>query len=103
MQKLSKKILPQTPDGKQARAEHPSDYHSQLEDIPELETEKENWEEGQFEDAELIDHHNTTEKSDRIHCDYAEKVTDQEYRPYHGTTQGLEYQITELEYYNSDT
>ena len=39
------------------RAEHPSDYRSQLEDIPELETDEENWEEGQFVDADLIDHH----------------------------------------------
>ena len=32
-----------------------------------------------------------------------EKVTDQAYIPYHSTTQGLEYQIPEPEYYNSDT
>ena len=77
-----------------------------MEDIPELEDNEENWEEGQFEDTELIDHHNTTEESDRIHRKYSahfEKVTDQEYSPYHSTTQGLEYQIPEPEYYNSDT
>ena len=33
----------------QQRAEHPSDYHPQLDDIPELETDKENWDERQFE------------------------------------------------------
>ena len=33
-------------DTKQPRAEHPSDYRPQLEDIPELEDDKENWEEG---------------------------------------------------------
>ena len=46
------------------RAEHPNDYRPQLEDIPELETDEENWEEGQFVDVDLIDHHNTTEESD---------------------------------------
>ena len=54
-----------------SRAEYPSDYHPQLEDIPELETDKENWEEGQFVDADLIDHHNTTEESERIHHEYS--------------------------------
>ena len=50
----------------QHRAEHPSDYHPQLEDIPELETDEENWDEGQFDDAELLYNHNSTEESDRI-------------------------------------
>ena len=36
----------------------------ELEDIPELE--EEDWEEGQFADADLIDCHNTTHKSDRL-------------------------------------
>ena len=77
-----------------------------MEDIPELEDEKENWEEGQFVDADLIDHHNTTKESDKIHHEYSthfEKVTKQAYSSYHSTTQGLEYQIPEPEYYNSDT
>ena len=93
-------------DDKQPRAEHPSDYRPQLEDILELEDNEENWEEGQFTDTDLIDHYNTTEESDRIHHKYSahfEKVTDQAYSPYHSTTQGLEYQIPEPEYYNSDT
>ena len=93
-------------DDMHPRAENPSDYHSQLEDIPELEDEEEKWEEAQFADADLIDHHNTTEESDRICHKYSahfEKVTDQEYNPYHSTTQGLEYQIPEPKYYNSDT
>ena len=93
-------------DTEQPRAEHPSDYRPQLEDIPELEDDEENWEEGQFMDADFIDHHNTTEESDRIHCEYSahfEKVTEQGYSPYHNTTLGLEYQIPEPEYYNSDT
>ena len=91
---------------KQPRAEHPSNYRPQLEDIPELKTHKENWEEGQFEDVELIDHHNTTEESDRIHREYSahfKKVTDHEYSPYHSTTQGFEYQIPGPDHYNADT
>ena len=90
---------------KQPRAEHPSDYCPQLEDIPELETDEENWDDGQFDDMELLDHHNSTEESDRICCEYSayfEKVEDQEYSPYH-TTQGIEYQIPELDYYHADT
>ena len=88
------------------RAEHPSDYHPQLEDIPELETDEKNWEEGQFNGVDLINHHNTTEESDRIRREYSahfEKVTEQKYSPYHGTTSGFKYQIPKPEYYNSDT
>ena len=51
-------------DTEQPRTEHPNDYRPQLEDIPELEDDEENWEEGQFVDADFIDHHNTTEESD---------------------------------------
>ena len=85
-------------DVEQPRAEHPSDYRPQLEDIPELEDGKENWEEDQFVDTDLIDHHNTTEESDRIHHEYSahfEKVTEQGYSPYHSRTPSLEYQIPE--------
>ena len=90
----------------QPRAEHPSDYRPQLEDIPELEDSEENWEEGQFANADFIDYHNTTEESDRIRREYSahfEKVTEQGYSPYHSTMPGLEYQIPEHKYYNSDT
>ena len=83
------------------QAEHPSDYHPQLEDIPELETDKENWDNGQFDDAELLYNHNSTEESDRIRCEhsaYFEKVKDQQYSPYH-TAQGIEYHIPEPDYY----
>ena len=93
-------------DVEQPRAEHPSNCQPQLEDIPELEDDKENLEEGQFADADLIDHHNTTEESDRIHHEYSahfEKVTEQGYSLYHSTTSGSEYQIPEPEYYNSNT
>ena len=67
---------------KQQQAEHPSDYCPQLEDIPKLETDKENWDDSQFDDAELLYNHNSTEESDRIHCEYSayfEKVGDQQY------------------------
>ena len=89
----------------QARAEHPSNYRPQLEDIPELETDEENWDNGQFDDVELFNCHNSTEESDRIHHEYSaysEKVEDQEYSPYH-TTQGVEYQILEPDYYHTNT
>ena len=43
----------------------------QLEDIPELETDKENWDDGQYDDAELLYNHNSTEESDRICCKYS--------------------------------
>ena len=93
-------------DTEQPRTEHPNDYRPQLEDIPELEDDEENWEEGQFADADFIDHHNTTEESDRIHREYSahfEKVTDQGYRSHNSRMPGLEYQIPEPEYYNSNT
>ena len=64
----------------QPRAEYSNNYRPQLEDIPEFEDDEENWEEGQYVDADFIDHHNTTEESDRICHKYSahfEKVTDQ--------------------------
>ena len=48
----------------QPREEYLSHYRPQLENIPELEDDDENWEEGQFADADFIDDHNTTEESD---------------------------------------
>ena len=66
-------------NAEQQQTEHPSDYHPQLEDILELETDEENWDNGQFDDAELLYNHNSTEESDRIHCEYSayfEKVKD---------------------------
>ena len=89
----------------QQQAEHPSDYCPQLEDIPELETDKENWDNGQFDDAELFYNHNSTEESYRIHCEYSayfEKVEDQEYSPYH-TAQGVKYHISEPDHYHAST
>ena len=82
----------------------PSDYHPQLDDIPELETDEENWDEGQFDDAELLYNHNSTEESDRICCEYSahfEKVEEQQYSPYH-TVQGIKYMIPEPDYYHSN-
>ena len=57
-------------------------------------------------DTDFIDHHNTTEESDRIRCEYSahfEKVTDQGYSLYNSTMPGLEYHNPEPEYNNSDT
>ena len=85
--------------------EHPSNYCPQLEDIPELETDGENWDDGQFDDAELLYNHNSTEESNRICREYSayfEKVKDQEYSPYH-TVEGIEYLIPELDYYHANT
>ena len=90
---------------KQQRAEHPSKYHPQFEDIPKLETDEGNWDKGQFDDAELIYNHNSTEESDRIRCEYSayfEKVEDQEYSPCH-TVQGVQYYIPEPDYYYTNT
>ena len=93
-------------DTEQPREENPDHYRPKLEDIPELEDDKENWEEGQYLDADFIDHHNTTEESDRIcheYSTYFKKATDQEYSSHNNRMPGLEYQIPEPEYYNSDT
>ena len=56
-------------------------YCPQLEDIPELEIDEENWDNGQFDDAELLYNHNSTEERNRIRREYSayfEKVKDQE-------------------------
>ena len=56
---------------------------------------EENWDDGQFDDTELLYNHNSTEESDRICHEYSvyfEKVEDQEYSPYH-TVQGVKYHI----------
>ena len=87
-----------------SKSEHPSDYHPQLEDIPELETDEENWDDGQFDDAELLNNHNSTEESNRIHCEYSahfQKVEDQQYSPYQ-MAQGVEYHIPEPDYYHNN-
>ena len=49
----------------------PSYYHPKLEDIPELETDEENWDDSQFDDAELLYNHNSTEESNRICREYS--------------------------------
>ena len=48
----------------QSREQYQNSQRSQLEDIWELENK--DWEDGQFADADLIDHHNTTTESDQI-------------------------------------
>ena len=93
-------------DTEQPREKYLNNYRPQLEDIPELEDDKENWEEGQFADVDFTDHHNTTEESDRICHEYSahfKKVTDQGYSSQNNRTPGLEYYIPKPEYYNSDT
>ena len=63
-------------DAEQFR-EHKNSQRSQLEDIPELEDE--DWEDRQFADADLIDHHNTKTESNHIQQEYSaqfEKSTD---------------------------
>ena len=89
----------------QPQVEHPSDYCPQLKDIPELETDEENWDDGQFDDAELLYNHNSTEENNRICREYSayfEKAEDQEYSPYN-TAQGVKYHIPELDYYHTNT
>ena len=49
-------------DTEQSREQYQNSQRSQLDDTPELEDE--DWEDGQFMDADLIDHHNTTTESD---------------------------------------
>ena len=49
-------------DAEQFREQHKNSQRPQLEDKPELEDE--DWEDGQFADADLIDHHNTKTESD---------------------------------------
>ena len=93
-------------DTEQPREEYPNHYKPQLEDIPELEDDKENWEEGQFVDADFIDYHSTTGGSDRICHKYSahfKKVTDQGYSSQNNRMPGFEYYIPEPEYYNLDT
>ena len=79
-------------DAEQSREQYQNNHRSQLEDIPELEDEDEDWEDGQFMDVDLIDHHNTTTESDQIHQEYSThfaKSTDQEYNSQNNTTPGL--------------
>ena len=88
-------------DAEQSREQYQNNQRSQLKDISELEDE--DWEDGQFADTDLIDHHKTMTESDRIHQEYSahfEKSADQEYNY---TTPGLDYYIPEPEYYNLDT
>ena len=40
-------------DTEQPREEYPNYYRPELEDIPELEDDEENWEEGQFADVDF--------------------------------------------------
>ena len=93
-------------DTEQIREHYQNNHGSQLEDIPELEDEDEDWEDRQFTNTDLIDHHNTTTGSDQIHREYSAhfaKPTDQKYNSQNNITPGLDYHIPEPEYYNLDT
>ena len=73
--------------------------------MPGLETDEENWNKGQFDNAELLYNHNSTEESDRIRHEYSahfKKVKEQQYSPYH-IVQGIKYMIPEPDYYHSNT
>ena len=91
-------------DTEQFREPHEDRQRSQLEGIPELEDE--DWEDRQFTDADLIDHHNTKTESNRIWQEYSaqfEKSTGKEYYSQNNTTPSFDYYIPEPEYYNLDT
>ena len=91
-------------DTEQSRKHYQNNHRSQLENIPELEDE--DYEDSQFVDADLIDHHNTMMESDHIHREYSahfQKSADQEDNSQNNTTPGLDYYIPEPEYYNLDT
>ena len=68
--------------------------------------EDEDWEDRQFTDADLIDHHNTKTEGNQIQWEYSaqfEKTTDKKYYFQNNTTPSFDYYIQEPEYYNSDT
>ena len=62
---------------KQPQAEQPSDYHPQLEDIPELETDEENWDDDQFVQSFSIIITLLRKATEYIVSTYFEKVKDQ--------------------------
>ena len=85
-------------DAEQSREHYQNNHRSQLEDIPELENE--DWEDRQFADADLSDHHNTMTESDHIRQEYSthfDKSADQEYNSQNNTTSALDYYIPKPE------
>ena len=75
-------------DAEQSREQYQNSQRSQLDHIPELEDK--DWEDGQFVDVDLIDHHNTTTESDQICWEYSthfERSTDKEYNSQNNITQ----------------
>ena len=83
-------------DTEQSREDYQNNYRPQLEDILELDDNEENWEEGQFADADLTDHHNTTAESDQMQWEYSAhfvKATDQGCNSQNNIMPGLEYYI----------
>ena len=84
--------------------QHQDRQRLQLENISKLEDE--DWEDRQFVNADLIDHHNTKMESDQIQQEYSaqfEKLSDEECYSWQNTTPSFDYYIPEPEYYNSDT
>ena len=68
-------------DIEQSREDYQNYHRPQSEDILELEEEDENWEEGQCKDADLIDHHNTTNTLGVLHTfhkDYRPRIQSSE-------------------------
>ena len=76
----------------------------ELDDIPELE--EEDWEEGQYADADTSDQFDTTHKSNRLRHEYSaqfQQPLQDNYYPPNNHTPGFEYHLPEPDYYSSDT
>ena len=88
-------------------AQHPSttEYSTDSEEIPELE---EDWDNGQFADAEstLITHHNTQSESEQIRWDYTQQLLDlldNQYYEEETPVNHLQYSSPDPDYYSSPT
>ena len=83
--------------------QHQESNGPQLADI--LEIEEEDWEEGQFTDANAIDHNNSTHESTRQRREYSLQFQhlDNQYSSPTNNTPNLDYYLPELDYFNTDT
>ena len=77
-------------------------HHADTDEIPELE----DWDNGQFNDAEstLITHHNTHSESKQIRREYTQKLVDlmdNQYYEEESSAYQLQYSSPDPEYYNS--
>ena len=71
-----------------------------------LQLEEEDWEEGQFTDANLTDYNDSTYDSSRLRKEYSfqfQQHTDNQYYSPTNNALGLDYYLPEPEYYNFDT